>query len=108
RRTESEQPAGPADGRHGERAGAGGAAFPRHDRAARKPRREEQPSLRQLLGEPMRNFLIVAFVAAAGAAAIAQQPAKPMSPEGSAATQVLGKWMKPERPAFTLGRENYT
>ena len=36
-----------------------------------------------------------------------QAPAKPMSPDGSAATQVLGRWVKGERPAFTLGRENY-
>src|SRR5262245_35428433 len=49
------------------------------------------------------------FATALGALAVAQQPpAKPMSPEGSAATQVLGKWVKPDRPAFTLGRENYT
>ena len=46
---------------------------------------------------------------AAGAAVIAQQaPAKPMSPEGKAQVQVLGTWTKPDRPAFTLGRENYT
>jgi len=37
----------------------------------------------------------------------AQQPARPMSPEGSTQVQVLGKWTKGERPAFTLGRENY-
>ena len=30
-----------------------------------------------------------------------------MSPGGSAAAQVLGKWTKGERPGFTLGRENY-
>jgi hypothetical protein len=44
---------------------------------------------------------------AAAAIAGAQQPARPMSPEGSVQTQVLGKWTKGERPAFTLGRENY-
>ena len=37
----------------------------------------------------------------------AQQPNRPMSPEGSAQAQVLGKWTKGERPAFTLGRETY-
>lgn len=37
----------------------------------------------------------------------AQQPARPMSPEGSTHAQVLGKWTKGQRPAFTLGRENY-
>jgi len=30
-----------------------------------------------------------------------------MSPEGSAQTQVLGKWTKGERPTFAMGRENY-
>jgi len=50
-----------------------------------------------------------ATVLAFTAATMAQQPApaKPMSPEGSAATQVLGQWTKPARPAFTLGRESY-
>jgi hypothetical protein len=43
----------------------------------------------------------------AGAAAIAQQPARPMSPEGSVQTQVLGKWTKGERPSFAAGRETY-
>jgi hypothetical protein len=46
----------------------------------------------------------------AGAASMrAQQapPARPMSPDGSAQTQVLGQWVKPARPAFTLGRESY-
>jgi hypothetical protein len=42
------------------------------------------------------------------AAALAQQPAaRPLSPAGSAQVQVLGKWIKPARPAFTLGRETY-
>jgi hypothetical protein len=36
-----------------------------------------------------------------------QQPARPMSPEGSAQVQVLGKWTKGERPSFAAGRENY-
>jgi Protein of unknown function (DUF2911) len=34
-------------------------------------------------------------------------PARPMSPDGSAQVQVLGKWVKPERPTFALGRESY-
>ena len=42
-----------------------------------------------------------------GMALSAQQPARPMSPEGSTGAQVFGKWTKGERPAFTLGRENY-
>jgi hypothetical protein len=36
-----------------------------------------------------------------------QAPARPMSPQGSAHAQVLGTWVKGERPAFTLGRETY-
>jgi Protein of unknown function (DUF2911) len=42
-----------------------------------------------------------------GALAGAQQGGRPMSPDGSAQTQVLGKWTKGARPAFTLGREDY-
>jgi hypothetical protein len=49
---------------------------------------------------------IVVLLVAAGVL-IAQQSMRPMSPAGSAQAQVLGKWTKGERPAFTLGRENY-
>jgi Protein of unknown function (DUF2911) len=57
----------------------------------------------------MRRTVAAVFVAAASVAAFAQQPpARPMSPEGSAQTQVLGKWSKGERPSFAVGRENYT
>jgi hypothetical protein len=38
---------------------------------------------------------------------VAQQGGRPMSPAGTAHAQVLGTWTKGERPAFTLGRENY-
>jgi hypothetical protein len=45
---------------------------------------------------------------ALGVAVSAQEPAaRPMSPEGTAQTQVLGSWSKGPRPAFTLGREVY-
>ncbi|HET9830867.1 MAG TPA: DUF2911 domain-containing protein [Vicinamibacterales bacterium] len=37
----------------------------------------------------------------------AQSGARPMSPDGAAQVQVLGKWVKGERPTFALGRENY-
>jgi len=50
----------------------------------------------------------VTALALVGATLSAQQPARPMSPEGSTQAQVLGTWTKGERPAFTLGRENYT
>ena len=57
----------------------------------------------------MRRTVAAAFVVTASLAALAQQPpARPMSPEGSAQTQVLGKWSKGERPSFAVGRENYT
>ena len=44
-------------------------------------------------------------VVLAGATLDSQQPARPMSPQGSTQTQVLGKWTKGERPSFALGRE---
>jgi len=44
---------------------------------------------------------------ATGALVGAQAPARPMSPQGTAQAQVLGTWTKGDRPAFTLGRENY-
>ena len=48
------------------------------------------------------------MLAVGGAAALASaQTTKPMSPQGSAQAQVLGRWVKGDRPAFTLGRENY-
>ena len=49
----------------------------------------------------------IVLFAATGALVFAQQPTKPMSPDGTAHAQVLGKWTKGERPAFTLGREVY-
>jgi len=42
-----------------------------------------------------------------GAVLGALQPSRPLSPDGTAQAQVLGKWTKGERPAFTLGRGNY-
>jgi hypothetical protein len=49
----------------------------------------------------------VIAVAATGALVLAQAGNRPMSPPGAAQAQVLGTWVKGERPAFTLGRENY-
>jgi Protein of unknown function (DUF2911) len=54
-----------------------------------------------------RLLLATAVLFATGTWILAQTGARPMSPDGSAQTQVLGKWVKGERPAFTLGRENY-
>jgi hypothetical protein len=54
-----------------------------------------------------RAAFVVAVVGLSSIALMAQQAARPMSPEGSAQTQVLGKWTKGERPTFAMGRENY-
>ena len=54
-----------------------------------------------------RVFVTTAAAFAACALVFAQTAARPMSPSGTAQVQVLGKWVKPARPAFTLGRENY-
>jgi hypothetical protein len=59
----------------------------------------------------MMKRLIVAILGGVALAATVrgqQPPPRPMSPEGSAQVQVLGKWVKPERPTFALGREQYT
>jgi hypothetical protein len=56
----------------------------------------------------MRNMLVgIAAATAVMGITLAAQQARPMSPEGSAQVQVLGKWTKGERPSFALGRENY-
>ena len=53
-----------------------------------------------------RTWMATLALAAITVTVIGQQQ-RPMSPEGSAQTQVLGKWVKGDRPAFTLGREQY-
>ena len=55
------------------------------------------------------RLIVAAFaLAAVGALVAAQEPPRPMSPSGTAATQVLGEWVKPAgRGAFTLGGQNY-
>ena len=56
----------------------------------------------------MQKSLAAGMVGLAVVAVVAQQaPPRSMSPDGSAQVQVLGQWVKPERPAFTLGRELY-
>jgi hypothetical protein len=54
-----------------------------------------------------RTWMAALSMLAVGVTMSGQQTQRPMSPEGSAQTQVLGKWVKGERPAFTLGREQY-
>jgi hypothetical protein len=57
----------------------------------------------------MLHYFVAVSIMFAATMAVAAQTAPPrsMSPDGSAQVQVLGKWVKPERPAFSLGRENY-
>jgi hypothetical protein len=54
-----------------------------------------------------RTWMAAMALAVAGVTVSGQQTQRPMSPDGSAQVQVLGKWVKGERPAFTLGREQY-
>jgi hypothetical protein len=54
-----------------------------------------------------RTLIMLTGLLAAAALAAAQQASKPMSPDGTAATQILGTFVKGDRPAFTLGRETY-
>ena len=52
-----------------------------------------------------RTWMATIAVVAVSVTASGQQGGRPMSPEGSAQTQVLGKWVKADRPTFALGRE---
>ena len=55
-----------------------------------------------------RSLMVVAVLIACGALAGAQQPpARPLSPPGSAQAQVLGRWVKGDRPSFAVGQERY-
>ena len=57
----------------------------------------------------MKRALFVVVLAAflAGLAHVALAQNRPMSPEGTASAQVLGKWVKPEKTTYTLGGNAY-
>lgn len=56
----------------------------------------------------MRARLIILMMAGvATAAAVVAQANRPLSPEGTASAQVLGKWVKPEKQAYAMGGERY-
>jgi hypothetical protein len=56
----------------------------------------------------MRLKLIAAAIASlAVATAVLAQANRPLSPEGTASVQVLGKWVKPEKQAYAMGGERY-
>jgi hypothetical protein len=56
-----------------------------------------------------RDIVAVAALIACGAVVAAQQPAptRPLSPPGSTQAQVLGRWLKGDRPSFAVGQERY-
>ena len=54
-----------------------------------------------------RTWTATIALVAVSVTTFGRQTQPPMSPAGSAQVQVLGKWVKGDRPAFTLGREQY-
>ncbi len=56
-----------------------------------------------------KDIVAVAALIACGAVGAAQQPAppRPLSPTGSTQAQVLGRWLKGDRPSFAVGQERY-
>ena len=54
----------------------------------------------------LKSIAVVVALCAGGASVFAQQ-ARPLSPGGSASAQVLGKWVKGETTAYTMGGERY-
>jgi hypothetical protein len=57
---------------------------------------------------PRSRIVAVAMLIACGAVVSAQQPVtRPLSPPGSTQAQVLGRWVKGDRPSFAVGQERY-
>src|SRR5690349_15302959 len=81
--------------------GAGGASLVVTGNPPSAP--SEESVMRSLFMVPFALLLVVSSTASA------QSPPRPrpLSPDGSAQTQVLGKWVKPPQPAWTMGREVY-
>jgi hypothetical protein len=50
---------------------------------------------------------IGALIACGVVAGAQQPPARPLSPPGSTQAQVLGRWVKGDRPSFAVGQERY-
>jgi len=51
--------------------------------------------------------LTAVFLCGAAASAQPQPAARPLSPPGSTQAQVLGRWVKGDRPSFAVGQERY-
>src|SRR5262245_21277837 len=58
---------------------------------------------------PRNRIVAAAILFACGAVVSAQQQpvARPLSPPGSTQAQVLGRWVKGDRPSFAVGQERY-
>ena len=56
-----------------------------------------------------RDIVALAALLTCGGVVIAQQqaPPRPLSPSGSTQAQVLGRWVKGDRPSFAVGQERY-
>jgi hypothetical protein len=57
-------------------------------------------------GMSLKSTALLIALLAAGSSLAAQQ-ARPLSPAGTASAQVLGKWVKGETTAYTMGGERY-
>lgn len=55
----------------------------------------------------VRMLTVIGGVTLVAGGLLVAQTGRPMSPDGTAATQVLGTWVKPAQRAFTLGGETY-
>ena len=53
-----------------------------------------------------RTFALAALFALLAGAGLAQEK-RPLSPSGSAAAQVLGHWVKSDKPTYAVGQEKY-
>jgi hypothetical protein len=51
--------------------------------------------------------MMIAMATLAAGTLVAAQATRPLSPPGTASAQVLGRWVKPDRQAYTMGGEKY-
>ena len=58
----------------------------------------------------MLRTIMVGFLAVAATVSVAAQqqpPTRPLSPTGATQAQVLGRWVKGDRPSYAVGQERY-
>jgi hypothetical protein len=60
-------------------------------------------------GQMIRRLMALAgaLVCVVGVGAQQPAPARPLSPPGATQAQVLGRWVKGDRPSFAVGQERY-